>query len=304
MEQRYPSLESNKDELHSGDQNSTDTDKETRAMTVQANTQQAVPNPVRFLLAEHTLSAPLATNSLLELRKAFRASYANTPAPTCHPPLDACILQSWNSTVRSSSSSQNAAAILAHILISVESFLASLSLLDDLQDRAESCPSVPALFCDTILRQDPYRDHNDISLARHIMEHIDAHHESISYEVNLELGSTHIRDRLPALSDNQCRCPLQRLEMLSIYNRSGALAEAAYLRLTEVEDFNAFKGLSNPLLAAKYFHSFELRIKQLVLLSNSFNVGAHLAQYSLSHLTLPRVRRSQANDTYRSQSKL
>jgi len=77
--------------------------------------------------------------------------------------------------------------MFAHLLISVESFLAALSLLRNLSDFAEQFPSIPALFCDTILRRDPYRNIHEISMARAIMEHINMHHASISYKVNIEL---------------------------------------------------------------------------------------------------------------------
>ncbi|KAF2261547.1 hypothetical protein CC78DRAFT_546543 [Lojkania enalia] len=159
-----------------------------------------------------------------------------------------------------------------HLLISVKSFLASLSLLDGFWDITERCPSIPVLFCDAMLGYDPYRNRSETSVARVIMEHIDTHHSSISHEVNIELGSKHLGDPLPEVSDNQCQCPLQRLDMSDV-SRScpQAVVEAAYRRLIEVEEFVTLQQLVDPLTAAKYFHLFENRILRLVQLSKDLN---------------------------------
>jgi hypothetical protein len=195
--------------------------------------------------------------------------------------------------------------IFAHLLISVESFLAALSFLENLWDSAEHYPSIPALFCDTILRRDPYRDSYEISMARAIMEHIDMHHASISYEVNIELGSTFIGDPLPEVSDDQCRCPLQRLQWFNVHkNHREALAGEACTRLTEVEKFIASYRLIDPLTAAKYFHCFEHRIEQLVRHLKDFYENGSPTQHDHCCFVPPRARPMQTNRTNVSLCKL
>ncbi|KAF1959007.1 hypothetical protein CC80DRAFT_546323 [Byssothecium circinans] len=305
IEQQYASLEHQDHSFHPNVHRSTGLAEDINAVVVREYTWQAVPTGVRFLLAEHTLSSPLAMDSLLGLRKAFRASQTNIPISICLPPLDASILKMKDMILLSTPHLQGATSIFAHTLISVESFLASLSLLEGLYDGIERYPSIPALFCDAILRWDPYRDSHDIDIARLIMEHIDTHHAIISREVNIELGSTYIRDHLPELSDNRCRCPLQHLDMLNIpRNRPDALAETAYMRLTEVEKFIASQGLVDPLTAAKYFHSFELRMMQPVHPSKSSNTNEVLAQHGHFHFTPPRARRLRSRDTNGTRSRL
>jgi hypothetical protein len=260
---------------------------------------------VRVLQAEYSLAAPFIKNSLVELQKAFRASQPYEPRPLCLLPLEAPILQTVTIGVQSIRQSLTEKTIFAHLLISVESFLASLTLLESSWDFAENCPSIPALFCDTILRRDPYRDSHEVNIARVILEHIDTHHASISREVNIELGSTYIVDPLPQVSENQCRCPLQRLDMFTIAkNGSQILVEEAYTRLTEVEEFIASHGLIDSLTAAKYFHSFEHRIVQLVRYSKSWNENVFPTQHGRSYFIPPRVRRMQPSPTNATWSKL
>lgn len=237
---------------------------------------------VRFpdLRAEYSLNTWLARYSLLELRKMLRASRPDKPLQQCLPPLGAPILQTTNMTLPLATHSSTERYIFKHLVISVESFLASLSLLEDLWNFTESCPSIPALYYDVILRRDQYRDSHELDIARIIMEHIDAHHASISHEVNIEIGASYIVDPLPATSDNRCRCPLQHLDMSNILrNHPYALVSEAYTRLTEVEGFNASSGLIDPLIAAKYFHSFEYRIAQIVHRSNHFNTNENVTQH-------------------------
>ncbi|PSN58537.1 hypothetical protein BS50DRAFT_641700 [Corynespora cassiicola Philippines] len=182
--------------------------------------------------------------------------------------------------------------LIAHTLISVESFLASISLLGDLSERDSRYPSIPAIFCGAILRQDSYRDKHDMSISRLIMEHIDTHHQIISREVNIEIGSTYINDPLPELRDEHCRCPLQRLSVLNLpRNRPDALAETASMHLAEIESFNAAQGLVDPLIAAKYFHSFEFYLSQLVKLSKSTLTGEMMTQHGHTHYVLLRTSR-------------
>lgn len=229
---------------------------------VQAHPHQAVvtiqSRAVRLLEAEYALSTPLLRKSLLELQEAYRASQPCHPIPICLPPLMAPILQTLNISIDAVSYSLTERFIFGHLLISVESFLASLSLLDILWDITEHCPSIPALFCDSMMGHDPYRNRSETSIARVIMEHIDTHHSSISHEVNIELGSKHLGDPIPEVSDNQCQCPLQRLDMSNVSrNCPQAVVEAAYKRLIEVEEFATLQQLVDPLTVAKYFHLFE-----------------------------------------------
>jgi len=210
----------------------------------------------------------------------LRASRPDEPLPQCLPPLGAPILQSKNMTLPLVMHSSTEGSIFKHLLISVESFLASVSLLEDLWNFTENCPSIPALYCDAILRRDQYRDSHELNIARIIMDHIDAHHASISHEVNIEIGASYIVDPLPATSDNRCRCPLQRLDMSNIpRNHPYALVGEAYTRLTEVEGFNASSGLIDPLTAAKYFHSFEYQVAQIVRRLNHFNTNKTVTQH-------------------------
>jgi hypothetical protein len=239
---------------------------------------RAVPFP--DLRAEYSLNTWLARHSLLELRKMLQASRSDEPLQQCLPPLGAPILQTTNMTLPLVTHSSTERSIFKHLLISVESFLASLSLLEDLWNFTENCPSIPALYCDAILRRDQYRDSHEVDIARIIMEHIDTHHASISHEINIEIGASYTFDPLPATSDNRCRCPLQRLDMSNIpRNHPYALVSEAYTRLTEVEGFNASSGLFDPLTAAKYFHSFEYRITQIVHHSNHFNTNEIMTQH-------------------------
>jgi hypothetical protein len=250
---------------------------------------------VRFpdLRAEYSLNTWLARYSLLELRKMLRASRPDLPLSQCLPPLGAPILQTTNMIVTHSSTE---GSIFNHLLISVESFLASLSLLEGLWNFTENCPSIPALYCDAILRRDQYRDSHELDIARIIMEHIDAHHASISHEVNIEIGAGYMVDPLPATSDNRCRCPLQRLDMSNIpRNHPYALVSEAYTRLAEVEGFNASSGLIDPLTAAKYFHSFEYRIAQIVHRSNHFNTNEIVTQHDSRPFIPLRARRHSGN---------
>src|SRR5215469_11445537 len=172
---------------------------------VQAPTQQAIDiregleevTPVGWsrtvcfpdLRAEYSLNTWLARYSLLELRKMLRASRPNKPLPQCLPPLGAPILQSKNLTLPLVTHSSTEGSFFKHLLISVESFLASLSLLEELWNFTENCPSIPALYCDAILRRDKYRDSHELNIARIIIDHINAHHASISHEVNIEIGA-------------------------------------------------------------------------------------------------------------------
>ena len=248
---------------------------------------------VRFpdLRAEYSLTTPLARNSLLELRKMFRASKPDEPMPLCLPLLEPPILQTVNTRLSPVTHSSTERYIFGHLLISVESFLVSLSLLEGLWNFTENCPSIPALFCDAILRRDPYRDSHELDIARGIMEHIDTHHASISHEVNVELGSSHIVDPLPEISDNRCRCPLQYLNMPNVPKNSlDALVSEAYIRLTEVERFIASHRLIDPFTAAKYFHTFEHRIVQIVHHSKSFNTNGILTQHGPCSFIPPRAR--------------
>ena len=194
MEQQYASLEPLHKCVHSGFDRRDGSAKPKDMELVQAYTQQAVAikesQAVRFLQAEYSLTTPLVRNSLLELRKAFRASQPYKPMPLCLPPLKAPILRTAKICLPSVTYSPTERFIFGHLLISIESFLASLSFLESLWDFAKNSPSIPALFCDAILQQDPYRDSHEIGIARGIMEHIDTHYASISREVNIELGST------------------------------------------------------------------------------------------------------------------
>lgn len=195
---------------------------------VPACTQQALAIGERqtfhLLQAEYSLPAPLFKNSFLELRKAFRASQPYEPMPLCLPPLETPVLETLDISGQSGTSTLTDSLISGHLFMSVESFLASLSLLESLWGFAENCPSIPALYCETILQRDPYRDSHEVSVARAIMEHIDTHHATISREVNIELGSTYTSDPLPEVSDNRCRCPLQRLHIFNIpRNRPDAI---------------------------------------------------------------------------------
>jgi hypothetical protein len=140
-------------------------------------------------------------DSLNGLRKAFCTSQT-IPVPTCLPLLDVLILKMKALNSLLALYLQEARALFAHTLISVESFLASLSLLEGLYDCTNDCLSILALFCDIILRRDPYWDKYDIEIAGKIMEHIDTHYASISRGVNTELGCTYIRDPLLEISDN------------------------------------------------------------------------------------------------------
>lgn len=243
------------------------------------------------LRAEHSLSTWFTRNSFLELRSMLRASMPNESALLCLPPLGAPILQNTKMTFPIITHSPAEGDICKHLLISVESFLASLSLLEDLWNFTENCPSIPALYCDAILRQDQYRDSHELEIARAIMEHIDTHHASISHEVNIEIGASYIVDPLPEITDNGCRCPLQRLDMSNIpRNHPYALVSEAYNRLTEVEGFTASSGLIDPLTAAKYFHSFEYRIAQIVHCSNRFNTNEIIDQHDSPSFIPPRAR--------------
>lgn len=269
------------------------------------NAPQREPPRVHILLAEHTLSTPITVDSLLELRKAFRTYQTNFPISTCAAPLDASILKMTTVSLLSASSLRTGQHLFAHTLISVESFLASLSLLGSLSDWTEQYPSVSALFCDAILRQDPYRDNLDISIARLIMEHIDRYHEIISRDINIEIGSTYIHDPLPGLSDEHCRCPLQLLEALHIpKNRPDALAETASMHLVEVEKFNAAQGLVDLLAAAKYFHSFELRMSQLAKASKDSPTSGVPTHDIYPRFALPRASRLQGNYTNGTRARL
>lgn len=251
---------------------------------------------IRFsdLRAEYSLSTWLARSSFLELRKILRASKPGEPLPLCLPPLRPPILQTTNVTRPLVTHLSTEGYIFRHLLISVESFLASLSLLEDLWNSTKNCPSIPALYCDAILRRDQYRDSKELNIARAIMEHIDAHHASISHKVNIEIGDSYIVDPLPETSDNGCRCPLQRLDMSNIpRNHPYALVSETYTRLTEVEGFTALSGVIDPLTAAKYFHSFEYRIAQIVHCLNHFNTNEIVAQHDSRSSISPRARRIQ-----------
>jgi hypothetical protein len=87
-------------------------------------------------------------------------------------------------------------------------------------------------------------------------------------------------------------------------NGSQILVEEAYTRLTEVEEFIASHGLIDPLTAAKYFHSFEHRIVQLVRYSKSWNENVFPTQHGRSYFIPPRVRRMQPSPTNATWSKL
>ena len=174
----------------------------------------------------------------------LRASKPTEPLPLCLPPLGAPILQTTNITLPLVTHSSTEGDIIRHLLIFVESFLASLSLLKDLWNFTANCPSIPALYCDTILRRDQYRNSHELEIARVIMEHIDAHHACISHEVNIEIGACYIVDPLPETNDNRCRCPLQRLDMSNVpRNHPYALVSEAYTRLAETEGFTILSGL-------------------------------------------------------------
>jgi hypothetical protein len=289
----YRSLHSRFDQSPQGDKSVRNDDR--TLVQASPHTQQAIDareglevtpigrrQALRFpgLRAEHSLNTWLSRNSLFELRKMLRASKSDEPLLLCLPPLEAPILQITNMTLPLVTHSPAEGDIFRHLLISVESFLASLSLLEDLWNFTENCPSIPALYCDAILRRDQYRDSHELEIARVIMDHIDTHHASISHEVNIEIGASYIVDPLPETSDNGCRCPLQRLDMSNIpRNHPYALVSEAYTRLTEVEGFTASSGLIDPLTAAKYFHSFEYRIAQIVHRSNRFNTNEIVTQH-------------------------
>jgi hypothetical protein len=91
MEQQYASLEPLHKCVHLGFDRRDGSAKPKDMELVQAYTQQAVAikesQAVRFLQAEHSLTTPLVRNSVLELRKAFRASQPYEPMPLCLPPL-------------------------------------------------------------------------------------------------------------------------------------------------------------------------------------------------------------------------
>lgn len=248
------------------------------------------------LRAEYSLNTCLARSSLLKLRKTRRASKPHEPLLQCLPPLGAPILQTTDATLPLVTHSSTEAYIFKHLLISVESFLASLSLLEELWNFPKNCPSIPALYCDAILKRDQYRDNHELDIARVIMKHIDAHHASISDEVNIEIGASYMADFLPATSDNRCRCPLQRLDLRNLArSHPYALVTEAYTRLIEVGEFNASNGLIDPLTAAKYFHAFECRIAQIVHCSNHFNTREIVTQCdsrSFIPLRAPQIRHS------------
>lgn len=266
---------------------------------------QGVLTGVYILLAEHTLSTPVTMDSLLGLRTAFRTSQAKAHISMCVPPLDASVLKMKTRILPLAPHLQRDTHLVAHVLISMESFLASLSLLGGPDDWTRHCPSFPVLFCDTILRQDPYRDKHDIGIARLIMEHIDTYHETISHEVNIEIGSAYINNPLPELGEEPCRCPLQRLNVLNILrNHPDALAETAFMHFIEVEKFNAAQGLVDPLAAAKYFHSFELCISELVALPGGSPTNGAMAQRGYAQFALPRASRLQGRYTNVTRSRL
>ncbi len=93
-----------------------------------------------------------------------RALKPNEPLLLCLPPLGAPILQT---ALRFGTHPSAEVQIFKYLLISVESFLASL------WNFTKNCPSIPALYCDAILRRDQYRDKHELDIARIIMEHID-----------------------------------------------------------------------------------------------------------------------------------
>lgn len=182
--------------VRSGDRTLVDASPHTQLAIDMRESLEATPigsgRAMRFpsLRAEHSLSTWFTRNSFLELRSMLRASMPNEPALLCLPPLGAPILQNTKMTFPIITHSPAEGDICKHLLISVESFLASLSLLEDLWNFTENCPSIPALYCDAILRQDQYRDSHELEIARAIMEHIDTHHASISHEVNIEIGAS------------------------------------------------------------------------------------------------------------------
>ena len=107
-----------------------------RAIDAREGLEEATPigrsRAVRFpdLRAEYSLNTWLARYSLLELRKMLRASRPDLPLPQCLPPLGAPILQTTNMALPLVTHSSTEGFIFNHLLISFESFLASLSLLE------------------------------------------------------------------------------------------------------------------------------------------------------------------------------
>ena len=125
------------------------------AASVSIGTQQAAAtresHTVHVLQAEYSLTSPFLKDSLVELQKAFRASQPYEPRPLCLLPLEAPIMQTADISIQPVGRWLTEKAIFAHLLISVESFLAALSFLESSWDVTENCPSISALFCDTIL---------------------------------------------------------------------------------------------------------------------------------------------------------
>lgn len=57
-----------------------------------------------------------------------------------------------------------------------------------------------------------------------------------------------------------------------------ALVGEAYTSLTKMERFTASYGFIGPLTAARYFHSFEYRVAQIIRRSNRFNTNEIVVQ--------------------------
>jgi hypothetical protein len=162
--------------------------------------------------------------------------------------------------------------VLNHILISVESFLTLLPLLDKLPQRKALRLSLPSMFIDCLLRWDPFRSQDEQNISRLLMHHLDMHHATLSREVNSELGSHYCDEPLPNTSDNICKCPFAYLDFRNVpKEQPNAVIAESQARLQLVEAFTTSHSLIAPLTAAKYFHSFEYRLSQLLRRAIRFN---------------------------------
>ena len=189
------------------------------------------------------------------MRRALRESTVRSFQPYL-PPLETPILRAEpGSSVLTGIPTKR--WLTSHLLISIENFLLSLPLLGTSRILVDSCPSISALYCDTLLRHDPYRAEGGHEASRLIMRHIDLHHNGLSHQLNLELGSTYIINPLPNARDNRCRCPLKWLESFYCPQRDpDVLADELHRCLAEVELFTTSLGVFDQTAASEYLYAW------------------------------------------------